>query len=353
MIAVMAMLVVALGSVSANAQDPLSSAPFDFKGRAASASVLVAGDKRINLWGIEAAQSMSPSFQLRVRTALDNAIGGKPLQCEIKAQKNSETYAQCVNAADLDLSLYMIQQGHVSVDRSQVYGTVFEEPYIQAEIEAQDRDLGVWAEETAQGGSSSGADASWLLSLGFILFLCIIAAFTVISIVIMRGFRNVVDAQHDNVEMIAKERKLRDKERGVVAVMLDSEIKANKSKIEAYIVVYDEMLKALKDSSRPPKYKKSGDIVQKQPALDRSVFDRNTDKLETLGDRLSSELIHFYARIKSKPEYENLEPNVELLEAIALLEGVLKNARRLDALAERLIEAFSKKGTMMDAPEED
>ena len=330
-----------------------SQAVFELKGRAASGTVLVAGDQKIRLWGIEDAEGMPPTFKLKVRTALDNAIGGNPVQCETKAQQGAQISAQCVNDSDMDLGLYMIQQGHVSVDRASVYGTVFEEAYIQAEMQAQDRGLGVWAESGSAQNSSDQQDGSWMLSLGFILFLCIIGAFTVVSIIIMRGFRRVVEVQNDNVEMMSKERKLRDKERGVVAVMLDSELKANKSKIEAFIVVYDEMLKALKDPARPPKYKKSGDIVQKQPAMDRTVFDRNNDKIDTLGDRLSSELIHFYARIKSKPEYVNLEPDTELPEAIALLEAVLKNARRLDTLAERLIEAFSKKGTMMDAPTED
>ena len=332
---------------------PAEPTVFEVKARAASAAALVSGNRQIRLWGVEEAEAMPPTFKLKARTALDNAIGGKSVQCEIKTQDAGKSFAQCVNATDMDLGLYMIQQGNVSVDRSLVYGTVFEEAYIQAEIEAQDRGLGVWAESGNSQNSSSTADGSWMLSLGFILFLCIIGAFTVVSIIIMRGFRRVVEVQNDNVEMMSKERKLRDKERGVVAVMLDSELKANKSKIEAYIVVYDEMLKALQDPARPPKYKKSGDIVQKQPALDRSVFDRNTDKIDTLGDRLSSELIHFYARIKSKPEYENLEPTTELPQAIALLEGVLKNARRLDVIADRLIEAFSKKGTMMDVPDED
>jgi hypothetical protein len=345
-------LLVAVSS-TAHAQEAAPQGLFDTKATAASASTLIAGDREIHLWGVEAAQAMPAVFQLRIRTALDNAIGGQNVQCEAKAGKNGYFYAQCVNSSDVDLGLYMIRQGYVSVNRAQVYGTVFEEPYIQAEMAAQDRSLGIWADEATASAGSSGGDGSWLLGFAFVLFLCIVAAFTVVSVVIMRGFRNVVDAQNYNVEMISKERKLREKERGVVAVMLDAEIKANKSKIEAFIVVYDEMLSALQDLARTPKYKKSGDIVQKQPALDRVVFDRNADKLDMLGDRLSSELIHFYARIKSKPEYENLEPNMEVSEALALLENVLKNARRLDTLAESLIEAFSKKGSMMDAPKED
>ena len=327
---------------------------FEARARAADATTLVVGSDRVHLWGIEESDVMSAAFKLKVRTALDNAIGGKQVECEVRHRSSSTLYAQCVNSSDIDLGLYMIQQGYASVDRALVYGTAFEEAYIQAEMEAQDRGLGIWADPGRSGqGPSGAADGVLMLSFGFILFLCIIVAFTVLSIIIMRGFQKVVDAQNDNVEMMSKERKLRDQERGIVAIMLDSELKANKAKIEAYLVVYDELLKALKDPSRPPKYKKTGDIVQKQPALDRSVFDRNTDKLDTLGDRLSSGLIHFYARIKSKPEYENLDPNMDLPEAIALVEGVVKAARRLDKLAGDLIEAFSKQGEMLARPEDE
>lgn len=144
--------------------------------------------------------------------------------------------------------------------------------------------------------------------------------------------------------MMAKERKLREKERNIIAVMVDSEIKANKAKIEAYLVVYEEMLKALKDPDRPPKYKKAGDIVQKQPALDRSVFDRNTDKLDLLGRDLASEMIHFYARIKSSPEYENLEPDMELEQVTAIVEDVVKRGGRLNELAEKLLGSIESSG---------
>ena len=187
-----------------------------------------------------------------------------------------------------------------------------------------------------------------MLSFGFILFLCIIGAFTFLSIIVMRGFQKVVDAQSDNIEMIMKERKLRNQEREVVAIMLDSELKANKAKIEAYLAVYEEMLRSMKDPERPPKYKKSGDIMQRQPALARSVFDRNTDKLDMLGARLSSELVHFYARIKSAPDYANLEPSTPLEEAVATLERAIAGARRLDGLAGRLLEAFASGGIVSE-----
>jgi hypothetical protein len=315
--------------------------------RAAGSTTLLAGKTAIHLWGVEEVEAMDAAFKLKARTALDNIVGGQKVECEMKSRDGDAAYAQCVNAGDNDLSLFMLQQGYVTADRAQVYGTVFEDAYVQAEIQAQERGLGVWAEPGAAAGGGS-SDSAMMISFGFILFLCIIAAFAVLSIIIMRGFQKVIDAQNDNVEMMAKERKLRDKERAIVAVMLDSELKANKAKIDAYLVVYEEMLRALKDPDKPPRYKKAGDIVQKQPALDRAVFDRNTDKLDILGERLSSAIIHFYARIKSKPEYENLEPDMDLQDAIGLIEKALENARRMNKIAERLLEAFSRSGVVSE-----
>ncbi len=337
----------ALSAPSAAAPQADAKKTFETQARAVSATTLLAGQTPVQLWGVEAVEAADPAIKLKARTALDNLIAGRKISCELKARNGSDVRAQCVNESDQDLSLYMLQQGYATVDRAAVYGSVFEDAYIQAETRAQDKGLGIWmpAGTTSGGG---GSDGTLMLSFGFILFLCIIGAFTFLSIIIMRGFQKVVDAQNDNIAMMTKERKLRDQEREVVAVMLDSELKANKAKIEAYLAVYEEMLKSMKDADRQPKYKKTGDIVQRQPALARSVFDRNTDKVDALGPRLSSELVHFYARIKSNPEYVNLEPHMELEEAVEVVERSLRHARRLNELAGRILDSFAASGIMSE-----
>jgi endonuclease YncB( thermonuclease family) len=322
--------------------------PFTIMARAVSPATLLAGQTPIRLWGIEPVEVADPAVKLKARIALDNIMGGKKISCELKGRTATDLEAQCVNAGDQDLSLYMLQQGYVTADRAAVYGTVFEDAYIQAETQAQDKSIGVWAPMGAAAGGGRGNDGTLMLSFGFVLFLCIIVAFVFLSIIIMRGFQKVVDAQNDNIAMMTKERKLRDQEREVVAVMLDSELKANKAKIEAYLAVYEEMLRSMKDPDRPPKFKKSGDIVQRQPALGRAVFDRNTDKIDVLGGRLSSELVHFYARIKSNPEYVNLEPDMEVDEALEVVERSLKHARRLNDLTAKLLDSFAASGIMSE-----
>lgn len=320
---------------------------FEERASALTATTLLVGQTPVELWGVEAPEGIDPTGKLRARTALNNAIGGKKISCELKARSKTDVSAQCVNDSDIDLSLYMLQEGYATVDRAAVYGTIFEDAYIQAETRAQSKGIGIWTPSgTAQGGG--GSDGTLMLSFGFVLFLCIIGAFTFLSIIIMRGFQKVVDAQNNHIALMTKERKLRDQEREVVAVMLDSELKANKAKIEAYLAVYEEMLKSMRDPDRTPKYKKSGDIVQRQPALARSVFDRNTDKVDSLGTRLSSELVHFYARIKSNPEYVNLEPHMELEDAVEVVERSLKHARRLNDLAGRILDSFAASGIMSE-----
>lgn len=324
---------------------------FEAPARAVTEVTILVGQTPIALWGIEEAGSIEPTLKLKARTVLDNAIGGNKVSCELKVKTGADIRAQCANADDQDLSLYMIQQGFVTVDRAAVLGSVFEDAYIQAEKKAQDKETGIWASSSNSSGGG-GSDGTLMLSFGFILFLCIIGAFTFLSIVIMRGFQKVIDAQNDNVQMMMKERKLRDQEREVVAIMLDSELKANKAKIEAYLAVYEEMLKSMKDPDRPPKYKKSGDILQRQPALSRAVFDRNTDKVDSLGTRLSSELVHFYARIKTNPEYVTLESDMELKDALAVVDRSLKHARRLNDLAGRLLDSFAASGVISEKYQE-
>ena len=315
---------------------------FETQMRAIDAASMFAGKAKVKIWGVKQLDNLPVLIAERGRVALDNAIGKEAVQCELKQRYEDYLLAQCVNSLDQDLGLLMLQAGYVSVDRGVIYNSVFEEPYLQAEDEAQAKEVGIWVDDEAQSGGSMGG--SRLLVFAVVLFVVILAAFGVLSIIIMRGFEKVIDAQNRNIDMLGRERRLKNKERAVVASMLDSEIKANKSKIEAYLVVYEEMLADIQNPQRQPKYKKAGDILQSQPALDRSVFDRNTDKLDILGDQLSSEVIHFYARIKTKPDYINLEPDMPLEEATALVEKGIHNARRMNKVADCLIDSFDDSG---------
>jgi hypothetical protein len=313
--------------------------------RALDAATLEAQGRKISLWGVEKLPGLSGAQAGAARSVLDNTIGKNMLRCQVRSsqQNNTVLSAQCSTPDNLDLSLFMLQQGYVTAARGQVMGGPFEDAYVGAETQAQTNGAGVWG-SLQDSQSARPAQGETLLGLGFALFICILVAFAVLSFIIMQGFKKVVDAQEQNIDMLRRERALREKERAIFAKMLDSEIKANKAKIEAYRVVYEELHRGLSDPARPPKYKRAGDLVQTQPALDRAVFDRNTDKLDILGERLSSEVIHFYARIKSKPDFITLEPDLPLTEAKSVVEKGLKSAQRLNEISDRLIHLFAQAG---------
>jgi len=333
-----------------NASDSSKPRIFSAQMRAVDAGSMVAGKTKIVLWGVRSLDNLPVMLAEKGRIALDDAIGNAEVQCELKARFEDYLLSQCVNDQDQDLGLMMLQEGFVSVDRGLVYNSIFEEPYLQAEKMAKKKEVGIWTSD--QVAEQNSLDGSWLITLAVILFVVILTAFGVLSLIIMRGFQKVIDAQNRNIDILGRERQLKNKERAVVASMLDSEIKANKSKIEAYLVVYEEMLSDMRNPHRQPKYKKAGDIVQTQPALERAVFDRNTDKLDILGDRLSSEVIHFYARIKTKPDYLNLEPDMSLEEATALVENGIQSAKRMDKIADQLIDSFDDGGLSSDHVDE-
>lgn len=325
-----------------NAATAAQSPIFEVQARAADSTTLMAGRTPFHLWGIEPLGAVDGAMKLRARTSLDNAIAGQKVKCETKDQQDGIIYAQCVNARDQDLSLTMIQQGYATVDRKAVLGTVFEQAYVQAEAQAQNNADGIWA---ASSGAGGGVDNSPLIiGMGFVLLLSILGVAAFLAMMIRNGFERVTDMQKTSMKMMDRETELRKKEREVVAVMIDSELKTNKAKIEAYIAVYEEVLRGLGDQNKTPKYKTAGDIIQQQPALNRAVFDSNTDKMDVLGGDLSSALIHFYAQIKTEAEYTNLEPEMDVAEAKRIVHDVLRNAKKLNEQADGLLESLIETG---------
>ncbi|MCK6417869.1 MAG: hypothetical protein L6Q57_02880 [Alphaproteobacteria bacterium] len=309
--------------------------------RALDSVTIVLGQQSLMLWGLQPVTGAGAVFDLRARTALDNAMGKAPVECTLRAGAPPRLQAQCTNANGMDLALYMLQHGYATTNRGQIFNTVFEDPYVKAEIQAQDQSEGIWAKADAPQKTES-SDGKFFFVLAFILLAGMVGAFIVLSLMIMRGFQRVIDAQRDTLDMMVRERKLRDKERAIIASLLDAELRTNKSKIEAYLVVYEETLKALKDEDRIPKYKKSGDIVQSEPVLDRAVFDRNTDRLDILGARLGAQIIAFYADVKASPDYITIEPEMDRKEVVQIVDKAVQRARMLSQSAAALIEAFAK-----------
>lgn len=302
------------------------------------------GETRIYLWGVEPIENNDALFKLKARAALTEKIGEGKVTCTLKSDKSDFVLGQCVNSKNEDLSLYMLQQGYVLALRSVIYGTIYEKPYIAGEESAQDFGVGAWHAETlTENGESSKVSKN--IFLAAILFLIAgVLGLGFISFHIMRGFGRIVDVQNKTMDLAVKERHLKDKERFIVASMLDSEVRENKNKIEAYLVVYEEVFRDLSDKLHTPKYKQTGDIIQRQPALSRSVFDGNTDRLDLMGEYMASDIIHYYARIKTIPDYVELNPDTPIEDALKIVRIAVDQAQKLNELSQELSKKFVSSG---------
>jgi len=315
---------------------------YKVKAQALSASEIMIKNRKVPLWGVNPVQGVGTLFQLEAQLALENLIGGAELECELITVEGKGLNAQCVNGARTDLSHEMLQNGYVILDRPQVYGSVFEEPYLRAEMQARQNARGIWASGKEEARSVSVARSGLIIN-GLILLVLVGSAIVMIRI-IQQGFEKVIDAQNQTLENFNKEQILRDKEKQVVASMLRSEIAENQSKIEAHLTIYQDLLKDLQDPEKTAKYQTSGDIIQKQPALDRGIFDANAHKMELFERRFASEIVHFYARVKTTPEYVNVDSETPREEVIKIVKDVVENAQTLHKRAEALALEFVKYG---------
>ncbi len=297
-------------------------------------NLLIAGKTKILLWGVERINPNAAVFNLKARNVLENKIDGRPVVCTTQAKKGNVISAQCINYADEDLSLFLLQQGVVSADRTSIHGSVYEGPYVEAERIAQENNYGVWA----AGDKTPGDKQTKNFMFGaFLLVAVFIMALIVLGFFVMRGFGRVIDVQSRSLDLAMKERDLKEKEKLVIASMINSEIKENKSKIEAYLLVYEEILRDFSDDTKPPTYQKTGEVIQKQPALSRVVFDGNTNKIDLFGSELASNLVHYYARIKTNPDYKEVAPDAAIEEVQAIISTAVENAEKLDDIATSLL----------------
>lgn len=158
--------------------------------------------------------------------------------------------------------------------------------------------------------------------------------------VIVRGIDKILDYQKNISDLGDKEQQLKTREMKVMTTMIESELKANLSKINAHITIYKEMLSELQRNTKAARYQKMGDIYQKQPALQRTIFETNAHHLQILGEQLASRIIHFYARIKTEPDFENIEPTQSPDSVIIILEKIIENGIKLELQAQGILEDF-------------
>lgn len=282
----------------------------------------------IRLWGIDAVDAAGTPLALRAVERLDQLIAGRQVNCKIEGGTIPALIGRCATADQQDLGFTLLNEGLAVRNRRQTYATTFAQGYGQAEEFARTNRKGVWAYlsegEEDQGTLSPGMLMSLLIGVPTAGFICM-------GLLIWVLLQRVVTSQRMEFERARKkENALADRERSVMISMLEGELSENKNKIEAFVTIYGDMLRSLKDLSETPKYQQVGDIVQRHPSYSHIVFDANVNKLSWLGLQLAGRVSKLYAALPRTQEYITLDPNVPLETAVKLVEKTVNEAKDLD-----------------------
>lgn len=287
----------------------------------------------IRLWGIKSASTSETSLELKALDLIDKTIDGQVVNCKIEGGQLPVLFGRCVVQGTSDLSLELLNNGLAVRDRRQTYNTAYASAYGQAEELARTNKKGVW-KYLAEADKESSVP-KWLaphleLLIPLSLILGPITGFLLVAGVAGFWLRRMSKAQQQEAEATRKkESVLQSRERNVLISTIEGELVENKNKIEAFLVIYGDLLRSLKDTSEQPKYQQVGDIVQKHPSFSKTVFEANVNKLSLLGVRLAGQVSKLYSAMPKEQEYINLEPGVPLDTAVKLVEKVLKEAEDL------------------------
>lgn len=300
----------------------------------------------VGLWGID-----NPGQQgadaMRARVYLDDLIAGQQVRCLTMAgdPASGQVRARCLNAGEKDIGLALISAGLAVVDRKDVSTSELAQTYMGAEHLAQARKLGIWGDNTAPlpsradaastAGTSSGAAADILAAIpGWLLLSVLLGVpllgFFMVAMILHVNFKQLIKLQKYQIAGTQKrEKQLKEREKYVIAAALEQEVHSNRAKLDAFLVIYEELLKSLRDPGRTPKYQRAGDIIHEKPALTRTVYDAHVDKLDLLGPQLASDLASLYAMVTPNPDYKTLEPELPIEKAREQVDRIIRGAERL------------------------
>ncbi len=296
----------------------------------------------ISLWGVEPIEAAGTTLSIKARTTLDNLIGGQPVRCEVKEWRSDRPVARCLNAQEVDLALAMITAGYAVVDRPLVSGSVFDTQYKAAEQKAQEEQAGGWVETAKDSafmkyfGNDERLVSGWIL--GVILIPLI--TFVLLTALLMARFSRMERYLQNTIgESEARSKELREQERFVVASMIEGELSANKGKLEAFIIIYKDLLKSLRQS-KEHRYQTNGEIVHDAPLLERAVFESNMNRLNLLGSSMAGEVVGLYSYVQSNPKYTTLDSSIPVDEAILKVQKVVADAESLIPRIDKIIQSL-------------
>ncbi|NBX66948.1 MAG: hypothetical protein EBQ96_08135 [Proteobacteria bacterium] len=347
---VLAVLAASIWGVPANAQ--VTPKPFTVSAFAVDAKTLAGGGMMISLWGIDALTAPGTMENTRARIALDDIVGDKPIRCmPMSTPANGSLRAQCLSGQERDLALHLLSTGMVSAKRSDLVGSDLANAYLSAERNARAQNLGLWGGMAASAtvATSSGFDMTGILGAGIPswaiaggLLLVPMLGFLMMALIMHSGFRQLIALQKYQLAGTQKrERQLKEREKYVIASALEGELHTNRAKLDAFLTIYEELLKSLRDPSKKPKYQRAGDIIHEKPALSRTVYDSHIDKLDILGPQLSTELANLYANIEASPDYKTLEPELPIEKARETVDKIIKSATKMADPMDKMIGALA------------
>jgi hypothetical protein len=182
-------------------------------------------------------------------------------------------------------------------------------------------------------------DFSWLTPANS--FLILIAGLALLAAVMLTGFAKMARMHRHQLERIRTgDMALQKREKLVLASALASELTENKIKCEAFITIYTDLLRNLRETERRALYEDTGDFIHQHPPLSRKIYDENIEHLSLLGPKLSADLTQVYAAFRSEPQYFALEKTMPRTSAIRIVEMVLDDAQKTLEPVDPLIAAL-------------
>lgn len=301
----------------------------------------------IRLWGINDQIINDTVYGLKAKAYIDDLIGNAPIECQAKARINDGVVAYCVNSENTDIALELIRAGLAVTNRYELRAPAdksFLERYSTAEGQSRAAKYGMWS--TGIGGpTSKEAKANFepkdiLMIAG--VFLGPIIGMLFVAAILFFGLDRMTKLQKMQIQMSQQnEKELRNREKFVLAASLESEINTNRAKIDAFILIYEDMLRNLRDTTKTPKYKQSGDIIHQRPSLSRAVYDANLDRMDLVGTQIFTELSDIYAKIDPNPDYYTLEPDTPIEQVIDKVQKILRQVNDLIEPMEKVNSALS------------
>jgi endonuclease YncB( thermonuclease family) len=295
-------------------------------------------DGVIKIWGISnALENKTADFtSIKAKLFLDELIGRGELSCVGLKREQGRIIARCNNSRNQDLALELLKAGFALTQTGDIRNTPYEAPYTSAQREARKLNIGVWSAITAaekyatQSDQNDGALYAKDILLIASAFLGPIIGMMIIATIMYFGLDRMIKLQKRQIALSQqREKDLRDREKFVLAASLESEINTNRAKIEAFLVIYEDMLRNMKDTATPIKYQQSGDVIHQRPSLSRAIYDANVDRMDLLGGQLFADLSDIYALINTDPDYTTLEPDTPIEQAIDKVQKVIRQANDL------------------------